>query len=55
MKNPIQSQIALGSKMNIGSMNLGSINGANDRYRQMNNDQDMRTEDRMIIKEVNGE
>lgn len=39
MKNPIQSQIGMGSKVNIGSMNMGSMNNGNDRFRQFNNEQ----------------
>jgi hypothetical protein len=33
MKNPIQSQIAMGSRMNIGSMNMGGSMHGNDRNR----------------------
>lgn len=61
MKNPISSQINIGSRVNIGSMNLGgSMHANNNRANnagqfQQNMGEELATEDRMIIKEAEGE
>lgn len=62
MKNPISSQINIGSRVNIGSMNMGGSMHANTTNRannaaqlQQNVGEELATEDRMIIKEAEGE
>lgn len=49
MKNPIGSQIGIGSKVNIGSMNMGGSMYGVDRNRNNYGEQELNTEDRMVI------
>lgn len=56
MKNPIASQINIGSRVNIGSMNLGaSTHNNRGNNAQLQQNEEPATEDRMIIREAEAE